>query len=263
MRHRLMFALLAGSLTGCAVSQADEIQMGEEYAAQIARQLPLIAEPEINRYINVLGDSLAKLTSRADLDWHFYVVDSREVNAFAVPGGFVYVNRGLIERVDRMDQLAGVLGHEIGHVTRRHTVKQMQAAQRANIGVTLACVLTRICESQAAQAGIQVGAGALFAKFTRDDEAESDAEAVATSIRAGIDPQGIPEMFAKLIEERKSKPEGVEAWFQTHPVEEDRIAATQALINERPVASLKGLTKDSENFQIFKRRLMSLPAPRK
>src|SRR5450756_3159988 len=75
-----------------------------------------VQDPEINRYINVLGDSIARLTSRRDLDWQFFIVDSKEVNAFAVPGGYVYVNRGLTERADQMDELAGVLGHEIGHV---------------------------------------------------------------------------------------------------------------------------------------------------
>ena len=115
----------------------------------------------------MLGDSIARLTSRTDLTeqrWHFYVVDSKEVNAFAVPGGYVYVNRGLIERTQRMDQLAGVLGHEIGHVVRRHSIKQMQQQQGANIGVTLACVLTSVCNSQAGQAAIQVGGTALFAQ---------------------------------------------------------------------------------------------------
>ena len=114
--------------------------MGGQYAAQINQQLPIINDPEANRYINLLGDSIARLTSRTDIpDWKFFIVDSREVNAFAVPGGYIYVNRGLIERTQKMDQLAGVLGHEIGHVVKRHSIKQMQQAQGANMGVTLAC----------------------------------------------------------------------------------------------------------------------------
>ena len=85
--------------------------MGGQYAAQINQQLPIINDPEANRYINLLGDSIARLTSRTDIpDWKFFIVDSREVNAFAVPGGYIYVNRGLIERTQKMDQLAGVLG---------------------------------------------------------------------------------------------------------------------------------------------------------
>src|SRR3954469_25906303 len=87
---------LAGSLVACGISQQQEVQMGQEYAQQINAQLPIVQDPELNRYINVLGDSIAGLTSRKDLDWHFFIVDSKEVNAFAVPGGFVYINRGLI-----------------------------------------------------------------------------------------------------------------------------------------------------------------------
>ena len=259
MTRRAGFVLVTALLAGCAVSQQQEIQMGEQYSAQIAQQLPIIADPEINRYINVLGDSLAKLTSRADLDWHFSVVDSKEVNAFAIPGGYVYVNRGLIERVNTMNELAGVLGHEIGHVVKRHTVKQMQQSDRANVGVVLLCSLTRVCSSQAGQAGIQVGAAALFARFSRTDEAEADAEGVANLVKAKIDPHGIPTMFQVLIDERKRRPEGVDAWFQTHPLEEDRIVATQEMIDRYTPAELLGFSKDSDNFQAFKRRIAALP----
>src|SRR6476469_5172143 len=147
---------LAASLSACGVSQQQEVQMGQDYSQQINAQLPIVSDPEANRYINVLGDQIASKTSRADLDWHFFIVDSKEVNAFAVPGGYVYVNRGLIERTDNMSELAGVLGNEIGHVVLRHTVKQMEKMQGANVGVTLACVLTNICNGQVAQAGINV-----------------------------------------------------------------------------------------------------------
>src|SRR5919107_2531163 len=151
MRHMLAGAVLAATVAGCGVSTQQEVQMGQEYATQINQQLPIVQDPEVNRYINVLGDSIARLTPRGDLPWQFFVVNSNEVNAFAVPGGFIYVNRGLIERATNLSQLAGVLGHEIGHVVKRHSIEQMQQAQKANIGVTLACILTRVCESQAAQ----------------------------------------------------------------------------------------------------------------
>ena len=142
MKRFIIGVALTLPLVACGISQQQEIQMGQEYAQQINAQLPIVQDPELNRYINVLGDSIAGLTSRKDLDWHFFIVDSKEVNAFAVPGGYVYVNRGLIERSDKMDEVAGVLGHEIGHVVRRHTVKQMEKEQGANVGITLACVLT-------------------------------------------------------------------------------------------------------------------------
>src|ERR1700716_4732248 len=137
MKRLLVAVAITSSLTACAISQQQEVQMGQEYAQQINAQLPIVQDPEVNRYINVLGDSISRLTSRRDLDWHFFIVDSKEVNAFAVPGGFVYVNRGLVEGADKMDEVAGVLGHEMGHVVRRHTVKQMEKGQAANVRITL------------------------------------------------------------------------------------------------------------------------------
>lgn len=257
---RIVILIAAAAMSGCAVSQQQEVQMGQQYSAQIAQQLPLINDPEVVRYINVLGDSIAHVTSRRDLDWHFYVVNSSEVNAFAVPGGYVYVNRGLIERATRMDELAGVLGHEIGHVVRRHTVKQMQQQQGASIGVTLACILTQVCNNQASNTAINLGANALFAKFSRTDEAQADEEGFKNVVRAGISPEGLVTMFQKLINERKTSPGAVDAWFATHPLEENRIADVQRLINTLTPAELKQLTRDSQNFHTFKSRLATLPA---
>ncbi len=259
-----IFASLAlmGTLTACGISQQQEVAMGQDYAQQINAQLPIVSDPEVNRYVNVLGDQIASRTSRADLDWRFYVVDSREVNAFAVPGGFIYVNRGLIERTSRMDELAGVLGHEIGHVVRRHSIEQMEKAQGANVGVTLACVLTSICNSQVAQAGINIAGGAIFARFSRQDELEADQEAVANTVRAGISPQGIVTMFQKLMQERRTRPSAVEGWFATHPLEEDRIQLAQQSISSIPASQRNSLTANSSNYNSFVARVRSLPAPR-
>ena len=263
MKQFMVGAALVLGLTACGVSTQQEVEMGQQYSAEINQQLPIVQDPEINRYLNVLGDSIARLTSRTDLTqanaWRFYMVDSKEVNAFAVPGGFIYVNRGLIERTQRMDQLAGVLGHEIGHVVRRHSIKQMQQQQGANFGVTLACVLTSVCNSQAGQAAIQVGGTALFARFSRTDENEADEEGVRNTVRAGISPQGMPEMFQILINERKTDPSSVEGWFATHPLEEDRIASTKALIATYDPAIIRSLPTDSRNYQSFRARVRSLP----
>src|SRR3954466_11514378 len=131
MRHSFVSRTTAGIAlalvaTGCGVSTQQEVEMGQQYSQQINQQLPIITDPLVNQYINTLGSELARVADTRGLEWHFYVVNSPEVNAFAVPGGYVYVNRGLIERAQRMDQVAGVLGHEIGHVTHRHSVKQME-----------------------------------------------------------------------------------------------------------------------------------------
>jgi predicted Zn-dependent protease len=121
---------VAAVAMACGVSTQQEVELGTQYSQQINAQLPIVSDPEINRYINVLGDSIAGLSDERNLDWRFYIVDSREVNAFAVPGGFIYVNRGLIERAQNLSMLAGVLGHEIGHVIERHSVEQMQRCSR-------------------------------------------------------------------------------------------------------------------------------------
>ena len=262
MRRILSGAALALTISACGVSTQQEVEMGGQYANQINQQLPVVRDAEINRYINVLGDSIARLTARGqELDFQFFVVNYREVNAFAVPGGFIYINRGLIERAQNMSQLAGVLGHEIGHVVRRHSIEQMQKANNANMGVTLACILTRICESQAVGALIQVGGTAAFAKFSRDDEREADAEAIQNVVRAGIHPAGIPEMFRILINERSRSPGGVDAWFATHPLEEERVQNTEAAIAKISPAILRTLSRDSQNFRTFRSRVASLPAP--
>ncbi|MFL5623197.1 MAG: M48 family metalloprotease, partial [Gemmatimonadaceae bacterium] len=159
----------------------------------------------------------------------------------------------------QMDEVAGVLGHEIGHVLKRHTIKQMEKAQGANIGVTLACILTSICNSQVAGAAINIAGGAVFARFSRQDEAEADQEGFNNVVRAGISPVGMVTMFQKLIAERRSQPGAVESWFRTHPLEEDRIQAIQARINQLPRATLASLGTDTRNFHAFKARLQSLP----
>jgi predicted Zn-dependent protease len=258
--RRMLTVVLATSLAaGCGVSTQQEVQLGNEYAAQIEAQLPIVQDYEINRYINVLGDSIAGVADDRGLDWTFRVVNAPEINAFAVPGGHIYINRGLIERAQNMAQVAGVLGHEIGHVTRRHSIEQMEKAQKANIGITLACALTGICNNQAAAAAIQVGGAAVFANFSRQDEQEADEVGVAYVTRAGIDPRGIPAMFRILLNERAREPSGVDAWFSSHPLEEDRIAATEALIAQIDPAILSTLTMDSPNFRLFKQRIAALP----
>src|SRR5215212_1591823 len=135
MRAKRFVVVLAVVSTACGVSQQQEIEIGQSNVQQINQQLPIVNDPEANRYINLLGDSIARLTARADLPWTFYIVNSKEINAFAVPGGFIYVNRGLIEHTQQLDQLAGVIGHEIGHVVKRHSVKQMNQMTQAQIGV--------------------------------------------------------------------------------------------------------------------------------
>ncbi len=254
-------AAMAGLVAGCGISQQQEVELGAQQAQQVNAQLPIVQDPTINRYLNTVGDSLARLTSRSDLEWHFYMVNTNDFNAFALPGGFIYVNRGVAERSDRLDQFASVIAHEIGHVVLRHSVKQMEQMQGANLGVSVACALTSVCNSGLGQAGIQVAGSAIFAKFSRTDEAEADAAGVEEMVRAGLNPNGMPEMFQKLLNERQSQPSALDAWFADHPLEESRIQNTQAQIAKYNPAVIRTLTSDTRAFQDFKARVRSLPAP--
>ena len=261
MKRNILVVGAVAVLAACGISTQQEVEMGQTYSQQINAQLPIVSDPEINRYINVLGDSIARLSDERNLDWRFYIVDNRDVNAFAVPGGFIYVNRGLIERAENMSMLAGVLGHEIGHVIERHSVQQMEKMQQAQIGVTLACILTRVCENQATGALIDVAGTAVFAKFSRDDEREADRDGITYVTRAGIDPRGIPAMFRVLIAERNRQSSAVESWFSTHPLEEERVQETEAIIKQIDEAILETLTTDTQRYQEFRNRLRSLPPP--
>ena len=254
-------AVLLILISACSVSEDEEVALGDQNAAEINAQLPIVTDPAISGYIQDLGESIAKTTSRSDLDWHFYVVNTKQVNAFALPGGYVYVNRGLIESADRLDELTGTLGHEIGHVIQRHSVKQIQNAQKANIGVAVLCTLTNICSSGLASAAVQVGGTAYFARHSRLDELQADSEAVVNVTRAGYDPEGIPDLFQALLKEREYQPTIVDGWFDSHPLEEARIQRANELIDEISQGPSRTLIVDTPGFQAFKTRVSELPAP--
>lgn len=260
-RFAALGVAVALGISACGVSQQQEVQLGQQESAQIQQQLPLVQDPVINQYVSSLGNQIASKTSRADLQWQFYVVNTDVVNAFALPGGIVYVNRGVLERADKMDELAGVLGHEIEHVVRRHSVKQMEQMQGANVGVALACTLTNICSNQAAATAINVGGTAIFAKFSRTDEVQADEGGFHNLINAGISPEGMLSFFQKLLaEEQQSGSSGAaSSWFSDHPGTQDRIQDIQNMLAQVPASTLRSLTTDTQSFQQMKRRVMSLP----
>lgn len=252
---------IASVFGACTVSQDQEVQLGEQNAQQINAQLPLVQDQAINDYVNALGNRMAQRTSRSDLAWHFYVVNAAEANAFALPGGFIYVNRGLIDLTSNEAELAGAIAHEIGHVIERHAVKQMQQQEGTNLGVTAVCMLTNVCSSTVGRAAIQVGGAAVFAKHSRHDESQADSEAVVNTVRAGIDPRGVPALFERLVETRQRQPMLVEGWFADHPLEESRIRHSRSLIQSLSDAQLQGLETDSPAYHDMKAQLNALAAP--
>lgn len=233
----------------CGMTSADENALGDAYAKEIESQIALSSDSALLTYVDALGrrllDAAADSVSR---DWHFHVVESNDLNAFALPGGHVYVNRGLVARAQSMSELAGVLGHEIGHVTRRHSVGQMEKRTRANVVVGLFCAVTGWCSGDVAQIAINVGGAALFARYSRADEADADSVAVSLLFEAGIDPRAVPAMFERLLAEREIRPGAMTVFLSTHPLEEDRVHRTRALAAQWPAAQLDRLTRDDGTF---------------
>ena len=264
MTPRLCLALSSLAVaSACSVSQSDERAIGSANAAQVDSQLPIVHDTAVDRFVTELGRSMASRTSRADLDWRFAVVNSSEVNAFALPGGFIYVNRGAIEQADRLDEIAGIVGHEIGHVVKRHSVQQIQGKERQAVELVLLCTLTRICHTIGGRLAVQVGADALSAKYSQHDEAEADSEGVVNTLRVGIDPEGLPAFFEKLFEEQKRQPSLVQAFFSTHPSDESRVAATRRQIAGLRIDPKKDLVRDTPEFHAIQALVRAWPAPPK
>lgn len=263
IRRRAALGLVAGLATvlaACAISQREEIELGRQYAAEINRQLPMVEDAAVNRYINLLGNQIASHGSRK-IGYTFYVVNTDQVNAFALPGGYVYINRGLIEQTSNLSELAGVMAHEIAHVEKRHSVKQLERVQRANIGGALASILLGGAGGGLAQAGINIAGTAILAGYSREAESEADSVGVILLVSSGIDPNGMVTFFKKLLAEHERQPSTFEQWFATHPLTEARIATTRAEIAALPPSSLRDLTVDSRAYENMKAQLRRYPAP--
>ncbi len=212
-------------------SQADEIQLARQSDEQVRRQLGLVDDPKLQGWVSAIGKRLAAQSERPDLPWSFEVVDDPAVNAFAVPGGFVYVTRGILGHLSTDGELAAVLGHEIGHVTAQHSVNQMSKQQLAVGGLLVGMALS----PDLARAGevAQQGLGLLFLKFSRDDESQADNLGMRYVLKAGYEPREMPKVFALL--DRVSAASGSERipnWLATHPNPVDREQRAEKHIAE-------------------------------
>jgi predicted Zn-dependent protease len=215
-------------------SQEQEIALGRQYHQQIIQQIGLYGDRELQSYVERLGRQLAARSERPDLPWHFTVVDDAAVNAFALPGGYIYVTRGLAGHMGSEAELAGVLGHEIGHVTGRHSVNQLSKAQLTQIGLTLGMILS----PEAAQYGdlANLAGGLMFLKFGRDDERQADDLGLRYITRSGYPPPAMSSVFTLLSRVSKVEQGGrLPQWLATHPNPEERLK-----LMETRYASLPG-----------------------
>ena len=206
------------------MSSADELAMGQQTDPQILRTYGKYEDAELARYVAALGKRLGALSHQPNLAYNIQVLDSPVVNAFAVPGGYVYLTRGILAYINDEAELAGVVAHEIGHIAARHSAQQYSKAQFAQLGLGLGSVLSKTFRKYAGVA--QAGVGLLFLSFSRSDEREADALGVEYSAKAGYDTNHMANLFVSL--ERLNPGEGqsgLPAWFSSHPNPENRIAA--------------------------------------
>lgn len=213
------------------ISEPQEIQMGREASQGDLRRVGTVTSPAVQELVRRIGTQMAAKSERPNLPWEFHVLDDAAVNAFAYPGGFIFVTRGLLTHLNSEAQLAEVIGHEIGHVTAKHSVAQMSQAQLAQIGLVGATVFSPTIAKYGDLLG--TGASLLFLKFGRDDELQADALGFRYSLAQGYDVRESPKVFETLG--RLSGGGGrIPEWQSTHPDPGNRIQRAQQRIADTP-----------------------------
>ncbi len=226
------------------MSEAEELAIGQQADAEIRREMGVYDDQDLQQYINDIGQRLARVSHRPNLPWSFTVVDSPAINAFAVPGGYVYITRGILPYLKDEAELAGVLGHEIGHVTARHASQQYSRQAGGSIGLA---VLSIFVPQTAPFADLSsMGLGMLFLKYGRDDEVESDRLGMEYASRAGWDPAGVPAFLSTLARVSATSERGVPNWLSTHPEPASRVDDAQPLVAK--FASAEATTTNEEAF---------------
>ncbi len=236
----------SGGLGGAgSVSLDQEWQLGDQMAAQVAQQMRVGTDP----YVTSIGERLHAQTPLANRPFHFYVVDDPSVNAFAIPGGHIYVNRGLIAQADRANMLAGVMAHEMSHVVARHVIKQ---AEQTQVIGAIGSILLGQNPNGLAVLVANVAAGGAMARFSRADEKQADDMGLDLMTRAGYDPHGMLDMFQKLLALDQGGNSSVARFFADHPGTTDRIRDISARIAKM---GRTGGIVDDPAYQQARRRL--------
>jgi predicted Zn-dependent protease len=239
-----------------------EIALGKQLAQEVERQAKIIDDPVIAEYVNRLGQNLVR-NSDAKVPFTIKVLDTDEVNAFALPGGFFFVNSGLILKADSEAELAGVMAHEIAHVAARHGTKQATRGEIAEVGMIAASIFVPYTMAgygamQAASALIPIG----FLKFSRSMEKEADFLGLQYLYKTGYDPTAFVDFFEKIESMEKKKPGTVAKVFSTHPMTDDRIQTAQNEI-EKILTAKPEYVVDTSEFKDVKARLEMLQNRRK
>ncbi|HSB16375.1 MAG TPA: M48 family metallopeptidase [Bryobacteraceae bacterium] len=243
-----------------SLSEKDEIELGRLAAGETEKSVLLINDPAVVKYIDDLGQSLVQKSTRKEIAYTFKVVDSPEINAFALPGGFIYVNRGLIEAAETQDELAGVLAHEIGHVVARHGADQAVRTGLVQTGMgVFGGLLGRGTSSSLGKIAAEMVATGVFMKFSRQAERQADRLGARMVYDASLQPQGMVSFFNKLAGLQKSQPNAVLKFFSSHPSPAERSSNVSNLIASYPASSKPD--GDSPVFRDVKQRLAALPRP--
>jgi predicted Zn-dependent protease len=237
-----------------------EIRMGRQYAQMVESSSKMVSDPVVSEYVNRIGQNLVR-NSDAKVPFTIKVVDADEINAFALPGGFFYVNSGLILAADNESELAGVMAHEIAHVAARHATRQMTRGQLANIG-TIPLIFVGGGIGYAVRSVASIGLPMTFLTFSRGFEAEADYLGLQYMYKTGYDPQSFVAFFEKIQAQEKKKPGTLAKAFATHPQTPDRIEASQKEIATILPAEPQYIVDTSE-FQDVKARLAQLENRRK
>jgi len=259
LKRRAACLVLSCFLASCAVnpvtgkrelnllSERQEIQLGAQSDPTIVAQFGLYDDPEISAFVEKVGHRMAKISHRPNLTFYFRVLDSPVINAFALPGGYVYFTRGILAYMNSEAELAGVLGHEIGHITARHGAKAYTRAQLAQVGFAAGYVLSstfRQFSDLAAQS-----LGLLFLKFSRDQERQSDGLGVEYSTKIGYDATDMSHFFGTLSRMRAESGQSLPDWASTHPNPEQREAKTLQLAKEAQAkAGRKSFKKARQSY---------------
>ncbi len=214
-------------------SREKEIQLGAQLAAQIEQQAKMVEDPKITEYINRVGQNIV-LHSDAKIPFTIKVIDSDEVNAFALPGGYFFVNKGLIIAADNEAELAGVMAHEIAHVTARHAMENSGKGQLLGYGILAGIIFTGGIGGAILQNTAGLGQALAFFKFSRAAEKEADSLGVQYLYAAGYDPTGMATMFEKLASKNKKKPGTLSKLFSSHPQSIERRDESLSLVSRFP-----------------------------